>query len=707
MGSMFYGCSSLTSLDLSGFDTSSVIYMSGMFHGCSNLTSLDLNSFNTSNVTTMAFMFYECKNMTSLKLSNFDTSNVTNMMYMFACDSLESLDLSNFDMTNVTDVSSMIEFLGNAEEIYAPLNLTVSVDLPISYVNGRWFLLRWYREDTNEEITELPQGLTESVRLYRESSSDTTGGDTTGGDDTTGDGEAGGEVTTDPDVSSTDVALSDTNQISVYVPDVISNGKNTEQRSTPVLTYTYKENGKTVSRKLVEDYHYTVADKDGCDYSTAGVQTYIINAVDGSGFTGSVEASYTIYEKASSEVKQAGKLKITLGTKSFDYTGYAVTPDDITVYDGSTKLTQGTDYDIVYKNNYNAGKASVIVMGLGAYNETTGVSYIGSKELSFTIKKVNIKNLTDISYTGSHTYTGSAVTLSDLVLKLGSLELTEGTDYTVAYKNNTKPGTATVTIKAAGSNLTGSIKKTFEIKDIKLSDIPDSALSQIPYSPKGAKLSTISFTLGGTAYTLKEGTDYKVKYYNKSAVVGETVNVLITGKNTDKGATREATLTVTAADFALSGVKSESDLVIYAAKWSKRDKQIAVTDHAGVKLKLNTDYTLEWDKNDTGTAAAGLTLTITPKNENYTGTKTVTYRVAEKLAAKNYEIKYTKYFNGKTPVTILASDITAKNGADALTADDYTITAYKNNTKAGKATVTLEGKGKYYGKITLKFTIKD
>ena len=54
---MFYGCSSLTSLDLSNFNTSNVIDMNNMFYGCSSLTSLDLSNFDTSNVLFMNYMF--------------------------------------------------------------------------------------------------------------------------------------------------------------------------------------------------------------------------------------------------------------------------------------------------------------------------------------------------------------------------------------------------------------------------------------------------------------------------------------------------------------------------------------------------------------------------------------------------------------------------------------------------------------------------
>ncbi|TNE97042.1 MAG: BspA family leucine-rich repeat surface protein, partial [Deltaproteobacteria bacterium] len=84
MLNMFKNTSSLTSLDLSSFDTSNVTIMEGMFRGASSLTSLDLSSFNTSNVTTMASMFSGASSLTSLDLSSFNTSNVTTMTAMFS-----------------------------------------------------------------------------------------------------------------------------------------------------------------------------------------------------------------------------------------------------------------------------------------------------------------------------------------------------------------------------------------------------------------------------------------------------------------------------------------------------------------------------------------------------------------------------------------------------------------------------------------------
>ena len=108
MSRMFYNSKSLTNIDLSGFDTSKVVDMKFMFGGCNNLKNLDLSNFNTSNVKTMFYMFSDCNSITTLDLSNFDTSNVTNMNAMFhGCYSLTSIDLSSFNTSKVTDMESM------------------------------------------------------------------------------------------------------------------------------------------------------------------------------------------------------------------------------------------------------------------------------------------------------------------------------------------------------------------------------------------------------------------------------------------------------------------------------------------------------------------------------------------------------------------------------------------------------------------------
>ena len=108
MGNMFYGCSALTSLDLTNFNTANVEFMYYMFEGCSALKSLDLTNFNTAKVTDMSFMFSGCSALTSLDLTKFNTAKVVNMGNMFyGCSALTSLDLTNFNTANVDFMDSM------------------------------------------------------------------------------------------------------------------------------------------------------------------------------------------------------------------------------------------------------------------------------------------------------------------------------------------------------------------------------------------------------------------------------------------------------------------------------------------------------------------------------------------------------------------------------------------------------------------------
>ena len=114
MSTMFNGCTGLTTLNLSGFDTSQVTEIGFMFNGCSSLTSLDLSGFDTSEVTVMNSLFSGCSSLASLDLSGFDTSKAVSMMNMFyGCSSLASLDLSGFDTSKITLVVGMFDRCSN------------------------------------------------------------------------------------------------------------------------------------------------------------------------------------------------------------------------------------------------------------------------------------------------------------------------------------------------------------------------------------------------------------------------------------------------------------------------------------------------------------------------------------------------------------------------------------------------------------------
>lgn len=128
MKGMFKGASTLSSLDLSRFDTRKVQDMSEMFsemapgRGGFNF-ALDLSSFNTQNVTNMKGMFRGSTKFTGLNMPNFNTSNVTDMSEMFSRASrLTSLNLSSFDFQNVRDMNNMFSYTQIASLVVSRFN---------------------------------------------------------------------------------------------------------------------------------------------------------------------------------------------------------------------------------------------------------------------------------------------------------------------------------------------------------------------------------------------------------------------------------------------------------------------------------------------------------------------------------------------------------------------------------------------------------
>ena len=120
MSYIFSGCSKLTLLDVTHFNTAKVEDMYGMFYSCSSLALLDVTHFNTENVTNMGYMFFNCSSLTSLDVAHFNTANVKVMSYMFSsCSSLTSLYLTNFNTEKVTNMENMFSGCQALTTIYA------------------------------------------------------------------------------------------------------------------------------------------------------------------------------------------------------------------------------------------------------------------------------------------------------------------------------------------------------------------------------------------------------------------------------------------------------------------------------------------------------------------------------------------------------------------------------------------------------------
>ena len=111
MGGMFFGCQSLTKLDVSNFKTDNVEDMQSMFEGCVNLEEINLNYWSTGNVENMSGMLKDCRQLKALNLNHFDTANVKHMQKMFkGCENLTKLHIDSFNTERLDSLYQM--FMG-------------------------------------------------------------------------------------------------------------------------------------------------------------------------------------------------------------------------------------------------------------------------------------------------------------------------------------------------------------------------------------------------------------------------------------------------------------------------------------------------------------------------------------------------------------------------------------------------------------------
>ena len=129
---MFRNCSSLKSVDLSGWDTSALYSMNYMFSGCSSLEEIDLSDWDETYSTShyANYMFYNCTSLKKAKLGagvGYSLYNADSMFYN--CSSLEEIDLSTWTSLNLYDADNMFAYCSSLKE----LDLSAS-----SYIRPRY-----------------------------------------------------------------------------------------------------------------------------------------------------------------------------------------------------------------------------------------------------------------------------------------------------------------------------------------------------------------------------------------------------------------------------------------------------------------------------------------------------------------------------------------------------------------------------------------
>lgn len=200
------------------------------------------------------------------------------------------------------------------------------------------------------------------------------------------------------------------------------------------------------------------------------------------------------------------------------YTGNKIEPEVSVSLKSGGALEEGKDYTVKYSGNLNVGKATAKVIFMG--------DYTGSKEVNFNIASQSITGAT-VSTIGTKTYNGR-LQRPTVTVKLGTTTLKNGTDYTVSYRNNKKPGKATVTITGAG-NYAGTKTATFKIK-------PEKAAVRKATAQKNRKLKvTWKRDSLATGYQVVVGTNAKVTKNKKVINVTRNKTTSKTFKKLKKG----------------------------------------------------------------------------------------------------------------------------------------------------------------------------
>ena len=312
--------------------------------------------------------------------------------------------------------------------------------------------------------------------------------------------------------------------------------------------------------------------------------------------------------------------------------------------------------------------------------------YVKNTKLKYVFLPIVDINKTTNNTIGEYTYTGSAIKPA-VTLEYNDTKLINGFDYTISYSNNINAGTGKITIKGK-LGYSGTKIITFKINPKNVNELTYNKISNYNYT---GKTITPNVIVKFGSKTLKNKTDYTISYKNNKNA--GTATITIKGKGNYTG-----TKTITFKINPLSIVKYKfSKLKNYTYTGKNLTQKITV-QNGKLTLKNKTDYTVTY-KNNKNVGIA--TVTITGKG-NYTGTKTLTFKISKKSIAKLTYSKVKDYIY--TGVQIKPTVIVKDGKTNLVLNQDYTV-AYKSNINKGTATITIVGKGNYTGTKTIKFKI--
>ena len=389
------------------------------------------------------------------------------------------------------------------------------------------------------------------------------------------------------------------------------------------------------------------------------------------------------------DCEQSKEMQIFLDEPSMTYDGTQKTPR-VYVSDGFGYLGEEADYYVKYPYSVNAGTYEAIIRFANRHSGITAVSYV--------INPAPVSSCNFSLESDSLTYNGKVQTPALTVKGSDGATLTEGTDYTVAYSSDSKNvGTYTATVTMIG-NYTGTETLSYEIVPMSIDDCTVTlSRTEYTYNCKERKPTVSVRDASGTLLT--NGKHYSATYSSGRIAAGTyevTVNML------DENYTGTKTVTYKINPISIDTCTISLAKTSYTYNAKVQTPTVTVKNAGGSILKKDTHYTVSYSS---GSKNAGTyTATVTLKG-NYTGTKTLSYKInpidISKCTLSLSATSYTYNGKAKTPT------VTVKNagGATLTKGTHFSVKYPTGRVNVGTYKVAVTMKGNYTGTKNLSFVI--
>lgn len=409
--------------------------------------------------------------------------------------------------------------------------------------------------------------------------------------------------------------------------------------------------------------------------------------------------------------------QMTLTETAYTYDGTAKTPA-VTVTDGDKTLAENVDYTLSYVDNINAGTATAVATGIGAY--------CGTLRQTFSIAPNGVTLTATSNYFPSKTVYYSPQTLEDnenlltVTYLIRSPDRCIGTEWRLYYSpsvlelreaDNQTDGAVrlmpfatsnemyTLHPASGGANATGNY-----------SDPYGSPLQRADGGKIGFVTATFRVIGSGSATVDLQVRELTVLPPDVPSVSGNDIGVLENGNvvNAEWDGAPSTEVYGGGYDAHYGETPQPKDIADCTVTLSQNEftydgmpkKPVATVQYGGQTLRNDTDYIIIFNNN---TKAGNASVNVIGLR-GYTGTVSVPFTILPRpLQEAAVTLSETTYlFDGKekTPaVTVTCGGRTLKEGRD------YTV-RYADNRAAGTATVTVTGKGNYTGAAAAAFRIE-